>query len=108
MSFLESVENQTLNETVSRTGQWKGKDAYIVEVLGNREGTFNSNSILHDLCEFLENGEYIYLKPTTADTFVVNSTSANDTAAGTGTRTVQIAYLDASGDEQAVTVALNG
>ncbi|MCP4339795.1 MAG: hypothetical protein GY799_13110 [Desulfobulbaceae bacterium] len=49
--------------------------------------------------------------PTPADVgeqMTVVSEDANDTSAGTGVRTVEIHYIDASGDEQEETVTLNG
>ena len=108
MSYFENINNQSLIETISRTGSWEGRTAYVLEVLGRRVNTFGDATTLHDLCEFLGGGETVYTEPTTSDTFVINSTSANDTSAGTGVRTVQVVYLDSSGNEQSTTVTLNG
>lgn len=44
----------------------------------------------------------------TPATVKVASTSANDTSAGTGVRTLTLTGLDASGDEQSETITMNG
>lgn len=50
----------------------------------------------------------IYVYPATAQVMVVASTNANDTAAGTGARTVVIEGLDANYNQIQETVTLNG
>lgn len=108
MSYFKNTQSQTLIETISLTNQWQGKHAYNVNILGRRTNTFLNTTDLNDVCEFLASGETVYTKPAPADTFVVNSTSTNDTSAGTGARSVEIYYLDASGNELDVEVTLNG
>lgn len=50
-----------------------------------------------------------YTEPTSAVAFSIKSSSANDTSAGTGARTVTITYMDASGNgPNTETVTLNG
>lgn len=105
--LISAAETLTIPD-ISVKKTYNNKQALVFEVLGLRDSTFDSISILHDVVEFLGTGEYVYTKPTTSDTFVVNSTSANDTAAGSGTRTIKIVYLDANGDEQHTTVTMNG
>lgn len=51
-------------------------------------------------------GEIVY--PTAAETWEILSTSANDTAAGTGARQVLVNYLDDQYIERSTIVALNG
>jgi hypothetical protein len=53
-----------------------------------------------------QGGTYIW--PATAQQMDVVSSSANDTSAGTGVRTITIYYLDGSGVEHTETVTLNG
>ena len=53
-------------------------------------------------------GSYTGHDPTAAETVEVFSSDANDTAAGTGARTVQVYGLDATYAEQTETVTLNG
>jgi hypothetical protein len=50
----------------------------------------------------------LYVYPTVAEVNTVSSTSANDTAEGTGARTVSIFGLDANYNEISETVSLNG
>lgn len=53
------------------------------------------------------NGAFVF--PSSAGVQIsIVSTSANDTAAGTGIRTIEIHYLDANLAEQAETVTMNG
>lgn len=53
-----------------------------------------------------EGGLYVY--PTSASTMYISSSSANDTAAGTGARTATVYGLDADFEQISVTVSLNG
>jgi len=53
-------------------------------------------------------GSTLYTYPPSASTMTVSSSSALDTAAGTGARTVTISGLDASYNEQSETISLNG
>lgn len=46
--------------------------------------------------------------PTTAVPMEVVSSSANDTAAGTGAQTVTVVYLDSAGTQKTATVTMNG
>lgn len=73
-------------------------------------GTFINTTDYHDCCEFLTNsaGQQNFTQVTTSDSLEVVSTSANDSAAGTGTRTVGIIYLNALGEWSQTIVTLNG
>ena len=63
------------------------------------------DDVIEDVWEL--GGTYVY--PADAGIQMqVQSSSANDTAAGTGARTVDIAYLDAALVEQELTLTLNG
>jgi hypothetical protein len=55
---------------------------------------------------WLEGGLYAY--PPSATTMTVSSSDANDTSAGTGARTIQIAGLDGDYNEISETIILNG
>lgn len=72
-----------------------GKEAYLFTVLGNRTSFANSTGF-HDLCEFLSS-DLVYAQVTTSTNLEIVSTSANDTSAGTGTRSVKVVYLNNSG-----------
>ena len=55
---------------------------------------------------WFQGGLYSYLS--SASTLYISSSSANDTAAGTGARTVTVSGLDNNFDEKIETVSLNG
>lgn len=87
-----------------------GKIAYIFTILGNRT-TFVDTTNLHDICEFLLGtaGQQKYTPVTTSDALELVSTSANDTALGTGTRKVRITYLDSVGNlVESPDITMNG
>ena len=69
---------------------------------------FGNNPSVSDSVETIwsEGGLYVY--PTSATQMTVSSSSANDTAAGTGARTVRIEGLDADYNEISEDIILNG
>ena len=69
---------------------------------------FGLNSDINGSLETVWSHSSLYVYPTTAAVMKVSSTSANDTAAGTGARTVLVAGLDADYNEISETVTLNG
>jgi hypothetical protein len=100
----------TLESLIQRTGVWDNQPAFIVGVLARREGSASTPFIVDDLCDIvpfpITAGNYPELAGTEA--LEVVSTSPNDTAGGTGVRSVDITYLDTNGDKQTVAVTLNG
>lgn len=90
------------------TGLVNGKAAENVYLLGRRDQGWNSTSAFGDVCQYLDNTQSLMNTPTSGQTLYVVSTSASDTAAGTGVRTVKIVYLDAAGAQQSKIVTLNG
>ena len=104
MTLLRSFEPDFL---AALTGYVEGKIAKNVYILGRRS-TFNSTTVFQDVCTYLVGGQNGMNTPAVGTTYYLNSTSANDTAAGTGTRTVRTVYLDASGNQQVRTDVLNG
>jgi hypothetical protein len=83
----------------------------FVPILFERtRNTFINSTDYHDFCEFLTGsaGQQSYTPVTVSDSLEIVSNSANDTAAGTGTRTVGIAYLNAAGEWSEATVTMNG
>ena len=67
---------------------------------------FNSSVDTTLATVWLQGGLYSYLS--SASTLYISSSSANDTAAGTGARTVTVFGLDNNFDEKIETVSLNG
>jgi hypothetical protein len=84
-----------------------GQGAYALNIAGRRAG-FTNTTDLNDVVEF---GAGIASIPTLTgvEPLEIVSSSANDTAAGTGVRTVIVTYLNAAGVlTQSPPVALNG
>ena len=77
-----------------------------INLIGIGACATNSDLILSDLGSGLT--EQIPTSSTTAFTVTVSSASANDTAAGTGARTVLLSGLDANWNLQSETITLNG
>jgi hypothetical protein len=102
-------DKRELMHEIQSTGLIEGKTAFLFQILGRRSNWADA-ATMHDLCEFLTTtaGQQTFIPVTTADQLDIVSTSANDTSAGTGTRTVEVTYLDASGNIQITTVTLNG
>ena len=71
-----------------------------------RRTSFSGTTALEDLAQFLTGTTLP--TPTGAESWEVVSSSANDTSAGTGTRSVEIHYLDNSWLPQTTTVTMNG
>lgn len=93
---------------IAQTGLYLGKAAYLLKILGRRQLGWNSNSVLGDVAQYLDTTQDLINTPATGTTYYIVSTSASDTAAGTGARTVRIVYLDASGNQQVTTATMNG
>src|SRR3990172_35675 len=96
----------TLN--VSMTGELLGKPAKVVYILGSRSKGWSSTSALGDACDYLDTSQALMTTPGIGQTLYLVSTSTSDDTGGTGARTVRIVYLDAAGDQQVTTVALDG
>lgn len=93
-------------ETIGMTGQWQGHTAYAFHINGRRAG-FTSTSVLNDVKEF-DNG--VADAPILANSNLdILSSSANDTAAGTGVRQVKVVYLDVANNlVESPPINLNG
>jgi hypothetical protein len=69
---------------------------------------FGNNPDVNGSLETVWSHSTLYVYPTTATTMTVSSTSANDTAADVGARTVLVAGLDQNYNEVSEVVTLNG
>lgn len=94
---------------INLTGQTNGVTVFNLP-FERSAGTFVNTTQSHDCCEFLTSadGQEFFTPVTTADSLEIVSTSANDVAAGTGTKTVGILYLDANGNWSEFTATMNG
>jgi hypothetical protein len=96
-----------LIQTIQLTGKYQGKNAFVFNVMGRRAG-FTSTSVLNDVVEFA-NGTAAIPVLTGVEPLEIVSSSANDTAAGTGARTVKVVYIDATNNlVESAAIALNG
>ena len=96
-----------LIQTIQTTGQYKGKTAFVFNILGRRAG-FTSTSVLNDIKEFA-NGTAAIPILTGSEPLEIVSSAAADTAAGAGARNVAVTYIDASNNlVQSAPINLNG
>lgn len=92
----------------ARLGLVNGHAAEVFHVMGRRAG-FNSTSVLQDVGEFLATSIDALPELTGAESLEIVSSSANDTAAGTGARTVRVGYIDTSNNlVVSADITLNG
>lgn len=89
------------------TGELNGKEAHLYHIMGSRTLGWSSTSVLGDACEYLDTSQALMNTPSSQQLYIV-STSANDTAAGTGARTVRVIYLNDAGLETVATYTMNG
>lgn len=66
------------------------------------------NNVITDVCEFLVAGTQYTFPPAGGIQMYLVSTSASDSAAGTGVRTVELNYLDNTYAQQTEIITLNG
>lgn len=76
-------------------GAVNGKSATAFHIRGRRAG-FNTINIPQDVGEFLGTTVDLFPELTGVEALEIVSSSASDTAAGVGTRTVKITYIDTS------------
>lgn len=79
----------------SRLGLVDGHAAESFHVMGRRAG-FNSTSVLQDVGEWLGTSIDALPELTGVENLEVVSSNVNDTALGTGARTIRIGYIDTS------------
>lgn len=105
MAYLRLVEN--LSESISVTGLWNGKIAYVFNLMGRRAG-FTSSTLLNDVKEF--DNAVAEMPELSANTLDIISSSASDTnAAGTGVRKVKVVYINSSNNMvESADINLNG
>lgn len=85
-----------------------GLTAHYYSILASRHLGFVNTTDLGDVCDYLDTTQSLMNVPTSGQTLYLNSTSANDAAAGTGAQTIRTVYLDASGNQAVRTDTLNG
>ena len=88
MSYIPYVASVGME--ISQTGKWKGKTAYIENVIGRRDQGWSSVSALGDVAQYLDTTQAVINTPTTGQTLYLVSTNANDNSVGSGARSVRI------------------
>lgn len=90
------------------TALLNGKVAKTLHIKGRRAG-FNAINIYQDIAEYLGVAVNLMVDLTGAEAFELVSSSASDSAAGVGARTVRLTYIDASDNlVQSAPFTLNG
>ena len=102
------VFTRPLEYEVQHTGAIAGEPSQLYHIFGTRSQGWNSTTVMGDVCEYLGNSQNGMNTPTIDQTLYIVSSSASDSSAGVGARTVRITYLDATGVQQSTTVTLNG
>lgn len=91
---------------IARTGLYMGKVAKSFNLLGRRAG-FTSTSIYNDVKEY--DNSVAAIPNLSNSTLDIISSSASDTSAGTGVRTVKVTYIDNSNNlVESAAITLNG
>lgn len=104
--IINQSNSRSVIEEIQMTGEYNGKIAYAFNILGQRSG-FTSTSVLNGVKEY-DNGVADFAV-TSSSTLDIISSSVNDTAAGTGVRTVKVTYIDSSNNlVESAPIVLNG
>lgn len=102
------VYSHPVEYEIQHTKALGGVQAALYHIMGSRVAGWTNTQTLGDACEYLDTSQALMNTPSTSQTLYLVSSSANDTGAGTGARTVRTVYLDAAGHQQVRTDTLNG
>jgi hypothetical protein len=97
--------------SISRFGKTEPFDLQVArgQITGHKTiFKFGNNNDVNGVLETIWSRGGLYVYPTSAIQMKVSSSSANDTALGTGARTVSVQGLDQNYNEVAETITLNG
>lgn len=92
---------------ISMQGTYQGRDAKVFHIMGRREVWVDTTQF-HDVAEYLDGATANFTELTGTESFELISSSASDAAAGTGTRTVDVCFINSSYAIQCNTYTLNG
>lgn len=93
---------------VQRTGYLDGHVSKFYQILGRRTLGYTDTSTFQDVSGYLDTSQAANTAVSPATTYYIRSSSASDTGAGTGTRSVRIIYLNNVGALASMTVGLTG
>lgn len=105
MSIIQLPNVPLLQESLIDYGSGYYPDKYAFAVIGYSPAV---NNALVDITNIGGATSVAYVFPAAAVQMAIVSSSANDTAAGTGIRTVRIHYLDANYAVQTEDITMNG
>lgn len=101
----------TIISSVTRQGAYEPFNLQVArnQIQGHKTlFKFGNNSDINGSLETIWSNSSLYVYPSAAIQMKVSSSSANDTSAGTGARTIVVNGLDANYNEINETVSLNG
>lgn len=104
----EVVQGVAPEFEVNQTGYYRGKRANYGYCLGRRSLGWVDTSTLGDVSNYLDTSQQVNTVVVLGTTYYIRSTSTQDSAAGTGIRSMRVNYLDGSGNRTITTVTLNG
>lgn len=104
MAYLNRIPDLELAKAINAQS-YQGKEIKRFSIIGRRL-SFTGTTAYEDLADWLTTPSFPLVAGT--ETWEVVSASANDTAAGTGARSVQIHYLDSAWLPQVTNVTLDG
>lgn len=93
---------------IARTGLYQGKVANIGFQYGRRSLGWSSISLMGDVANHLDGSQRYASDPVPGTPYYLVSTSASDSAAGTGIRSVRVNYLNTAGVRTLANITLNG
>lgn len=106
MTLLRNIITTEDISNIQKTGYYNGKIAYVFNILGRRAG-FTSTSVFNDVKEY--DNAVAAIPDLSNSTLDIISSSANDTSAGTGARTVKVVYINNSNNlVESPAITLNG
>ena len=104
----EVIHGMTPEFEIARTGYYRGKLANLGYCLGRRSLGWSSTSLQGDVSNYLNSSQARNTPVVIGTTYYIRSSSVEDSANGTGIRSVRINYLNALGLRVISNVILNG
>lgn len=101
------ADSNGISAQISLEGLYQGRQGKVFHILGQRSDWVDITQF-QDIAEFLDPPFAAFPELDGTENFEIVSNSAADTAAGTGTRTLEIVYIDANYALAARSVTMNG
>ncbi len=104
---MSALSGNGIASQISMQGTWQGRPAKVFHVLGQRSDWVDTTTY-QDIAEYLDPPFTTFRELVGTESFEIVSNNAADAAAGTGTRTVEIVYIDLNYAMVTTTVTMNG